>query len=104
MCAEKSATTDRLITSQMLADKLNKSRSTVQRQRTSGTGPSYLRVNGSILYRESDVDLWLDRHRQISTEALVEEQEKPAPPEAEQSTPHDGERWWEKRRGDGGDQ
>ena len=87
MCAEKSATTDRLITSQMLADKLNKSRSTVQRQRTSGTGPSYLRVNGSILYRESDVDLWLDQHIRTSTT----------------DDDSEGDRWWEERPGYGGD-
>ena len=88
MDAEGSATTDRLLTPQMLGEKLRCSRSTIQRQRTAGTGPPFLRVNGSILYRESDVDLWLDQHRRTSTT----------------DDDSEGDRWWEERPGDGGDQ
>ena len=93
---------DRLLTPTQLGEKLSKSRSTLQRQRSLGTGPPYLRVNGSILYRESDVNRWLNKHLKTATEPRVEEREEPTPPEAEEATRQD-DRWWEKRRREGGE-
>lgn len=33
------------------------------RMRNAGKGPAYIRTPGKVLYRESDLDAWLDAHR-----------------------------------------
>jgi len=35
------------------------------RMRAQGEGPPYIKVRGKILYRQSDLDRWLDEHRVV---------------------------------------
>lgn len=49
-----------LLTEPQLADELDKSPTTVARWRRDGTGPTYLKVGGSVRYRPEDVETWLD--------------------------------------------
>lgn len=39
-----------------------KSTRTLMRKRVDGTGPVYARLAGRVLYRRTDLDLWVARH------------------------------------------
>lgn len=92
---------DDVLTSQLLADKLRCSVSTVARDRALGRGPKFIRHNGRVLYRISDVEEWMDANVQppsddpansVNRDEVLDE--KPAAA----STEH---KWWE-RPGEGG--
>lgn len=40
---------------------------TLEKHRTTGTGPVYLKVGGTILYREADLLTWVENGRRSST-------------------------------------
>ena len=48
-----------LLTERQLADELHKSPATLARWRRAGTGPPWLRVGKSPMYRWADVERWL---------------------------------------------
>ncbi len=50
-----------LLTTAEVADFLRTSASTVRFWRHSGTGPRGFRTGRKVLYRRSDVDLWVDQ-------------------------------------------
>jgi hypothetical protein len=51
---------DDLLTEQQLADELHKSPATLARWRRRGSGPRWLRVGKSPMYRWGDVQAWLE--------------------------------------------
>jgi predicted DNA-binding transcriptional regulator AlpA len=52
-----------LLTEQQLANELHKSRATLARWRRTGTGPAWLRIGKSPMYRWADVERWLAERR-----------------------------------------
>ncbi len=40
---------------------------TLQRQRSDGTGPAYIKVGRLVRYRKSDLDAWIEAQRRRST-------------------------------------
>jgi predicted DNA-binding transcriptional regulator AlpA len=60
---------DRLLTQAELAERVRRPRATVRYWRYAGTGPKGANVGGRVLYRESDVEKWLDE--QFSKDASV---------------------------------
>lgn len=40
---------------------------TLQRHRVAGTGPSFIRLGGRVLYVRSDLLAWIERNRRQST-------------------------------------
>ena len=52
-----------LLTERQLADELQKSPASLARWRRNGTGPRWLRVGKTPMYRWSDVESWLRRRR-----------------------------------------
>jgi predicted DNA-binding transcriptional regulator AlpA len=42
-------------------------KSTLDKLRSVGGGPRFIKLRGKILYDQSDIDRWLDDHKQIST-------------------------------------
>jgi hypothetical protein len=57
---------DDLLTERQLAEELRKSEATLARWRRTGTGPPWLRVGKTPLYRWSDVQRWLEQQREDS--------------------------------------
>jgi predicted DNA-binding transcriptional regulator AlpA len=49
----------RLLDEQEVADYIGKSVSFVQKLRSTGGGPRYLKIGASVRYRQEDVDAWL---------------------------------------------
>lgn len=41
---------------------------TLEKHRTYGTGPVYRKIGGRVVYAMSDLQAWIDRAAQISTE------------------------------------
>lgn len=54
------STARELLTLDQLSDLLQVPRSTLYTWRTSGKGPRALKLNGTLRFRRSDVDAWLD--------------------------------------------
>lgn len=52
--------TDRLLTSSEVAGRCRTGESTVRYWRSTGQGPRHFKVGRRVLYRESDVQAWLD--------------------------------------------
>lgn len=48
-----------LLTADEVAARLRKKAKTLANWRSQGIGPAYLKVEGGVLYRASDVDKWL---------------------------------------------
>jgi predicted DNA-binding transcriptional regulator AlpA len=58
-----------MLTVHEAAGYLRLSPKSLQRLRGAGDGPRYIRLKGKVLYRESDLDRWLDaRVRQSTSE------------------------------------
>jgi predicted DNA-binding transcriptional regulator AlpA len=57
--AEIEGVTPRLITTADLAEYLSMSAQTVKEWRSKGKGPRWVKVEGSVRYRWSDVESWL---------------------------------------------
>jgi len=52
------ATRSRHLTQQELATRWNKSVHTIERYRTEGVGPVYLKIGGKVMYRIEDVEAY----------------------------------------------
>jgi hypothetical protein len=52
-----------LLTERQLADELHKSPATLARWRRAGTGPRWVRVGKTPMYRWADVQAWLERRQ-----------------------------------------
>jgi hypothetical protein len=50
---------DALLTEQQVADELRKSTATLGRWRRNGTGPRWIRVGKTPMYRRSDLSAWI---------------------------------------------
>jgi predicted DNA-binding transcriptional regulator AlpA len=50
-----------------LCQLLNKSTHSLQRWRSSGEGPRFVKAGNTVLYRESDLLEWLEEHSKRST-------------------------------------
>lgn len=48
---------------------LNLSRRTLEKLRSSGDGPAYRKVGGTVLYRMAELDAWVESRRFTSTSA-----------------------------------
>ncbi len=55
---------DRLLTTREFAERSRVSESTERAWRREGKTPRHLRVGRRVLYRESDVEAWLDEQRE----------------------------------------
>lgn len=47
-----------------LAELLHSSERTLIRWRVQRTGPAWIKAGGKVLYRRSDIDAWLESHKQ----------------------------------------
>jgi len=52
---------DRLLTPSEVAERLRRPLATVRYWRATGVGPPSARVNGRVLYRESELEAWIAR-------------------------------------------
>jgi len=52
---------DRLLTQKEMAERVRRPVATVRYWRFQGTGPKGANVGGRVLYRESDVDAWINQ-------------------------------------------
>ena len=64
---------DNLLTSDETANITRLSRRTLERLRADGTGPQYVKLGRRILYRRSDLDLWIAGNVRCSTSAAIRE-------------------------------
>lgn len=55
-----------------LADRWNLSENTLERWRSEGIGPIYLKLQGRVLYRLVDIDAYEARHLRRSTGECVQ--------------------------------
>jgi predicted site-specific integrase-resolvase len=62
---------DQLFTQSNLAQRLHISERTLERWRVEGCGPPYTKAVRKVLYRQSDVDEWLDGSLRQSTSEIV---------------------------------
>jgi len=53
---------ERMLTEKQVATLLNINRATLSNWRSSGKGPKYVKVGGSIRYRYTDVELYLEKN------------------------------------------
>lgn len=53
---------DDLLNTEELAQYLRKPVATVYAMNSRGTGPRRMRIGKTVLYRRSDVEMWLDEH------------------------------------------
>ena len=51
---------DRLLTNEDLAERVRRPLNTVRFWRYQGTGPKGANVGGRVMYRESDVEAWIE--------------------------------------------
>jgi hypothetical protein len=56
--------TENTLTSAQLAAQLNRSVVTLERWRRLRSGPPFIRMLGRVVYRQADVDAWLESQRQ----------------------------------------
>lgn len=61
-----------LLTATDLAKELNTHARTLANWRTAGTGPRFVKVGGSVRYRRSDVDAWLEKRTISSTSEAID--------------------------------
>jgi len=66
---------ERLLTTSEAAALLGLSIKTLERHRTSGAGPHYIKLgagrSGRVRYRRADLDAWVAEHRRASTSAAI---------------------------------
>ena len=55
--------TDEFLTQKQLAELLHQSLRTIERWRTDGEGPVFTKAGRRVLYRQSDIDEWLNQRR-----------------------------------------
>ena len=55
------------LTQKMLSVRLDVSERTLERMRADGTGPRFIKAGKKVLYRLTDVDVWLDERSFSST-------------------------------------
>ncbi|MGC6472325.1 MAG: helix-turn-helix transcriptional regulator [Parvibaculales bacterium] len=58
---------DVLLTSKIVARRIDMSEPSLARMRCDGTGPTYLKLGRSVKYRWSDVEAWLQSQQRQST-------------------------------------
>jgi predicted DNA-binding transcriptional regulator AlpA len=58
---------DAVISASQAARILTLSESTLAKLRLSGKGPAYCKLGRRVVYREQDLNTWLDAHRRLST-------------------------------------
>ena len=63
---------DPLCNQKTVAERLDISERTLERWRVEGTGPTYLKAGRRVLYRQSDVDTWLNASKRVSTSQVLE--------------------------------
>ena len=59
--------THTLLREQEVADFLNLKVATLRRWRWSGDGPPFIKLNGAVRYRRSDLEAYIDAQRRHST-------------------------------------
>lgn len=63
----------RHLTQRELADRWNKSEATIERYRSDGVGPQYLKIGGKVMYRLEDIEqfelecLYANPHSKVGT-------------------------------------
>ncbi|WP_422040163.1 helix-turn-helix transcriptional regulator [Roseibium sp.] len=62
---------DPLCNQKTVAERLDISERTLERWRVEGTGPAYLKAGRRVLYRQSDVDTWLNASKRVSTSQVL---------------------------------
>ena len=58
---------DILLSPHQVQEWIGLSTKTLQKRRTDGTGPKFIKVGNSVRYRWSDVEKWLEAHSASST-------------------------------------
>jgi predicted DNA-binding transcriptional regulator AlpA len=61
---------DRILRVREVAQRLRLSEAAMYRARAEGRGPRSFRVNGRVMYRESEVRRWLAEQERLETERL----------------------------------
>ena len=59
------------LTQPALADQLAVSERTLERWRVEGVGPVYTKAGRRVLYRQQDIESWLEHNRRQSTSQIV---------------------------------
>lgn len=59
-----------MLTTRQLADTLSVSPRTLDNWRSTSRGPTYFRIEGTVRYRMSDVNAWLDNSKVQTLESL----------------------------------
>ena len=67
MSAEAPAQNNPLLTPEELAARLRSKPRTLERWRTDGSGPSYIKIGRRVAYRLDDVEKWLAQQRRAHT-------------------------------------
>jgi predicted DNA-binding transcriptional regulator AlpA len=62
------------INQRQLAKRWGVSERSIERYRTEGTGPCYLKINGRVVYSVIDVEAWEQSRKRLSTSQGAEEQ------------------------------
>ena len=60
-----------LLTQKRLSELIDVSERTLERWRVEGSGPVFCRAGRKVLYRQQDIDDWLEATRRQSTSAMV---------------------------------
>ena len=60
-----------LLNQKAAADLLNVSERTLERWRVEGSGPPFMKAGRRVLYRESDIEAWLNASKVTSTSETV---------------------------------
>jgi transcriptional regulator with XRE-family HTH domain len=64
------------LTQRDLAERWQKSESTIERYRCDGIGPVYLKIGGKVLYRLADIENFEERHIHANPLKLIEQEPK----------------------------
>ena len=64
------------LTQRELAERWQKSESTIERYRCDGTGPVYLKIGGKVLYRLADIENFEGLHTHATPLKLIEQEPK----------------------------
>lgn len=56
-----------LLTTRELAEKLHKTAAALAQWRYKGTGPKFIKIGGTVQYRASDVETWLNEQTRTQT-------------------------------------
>lgn len=65
--AKRESNADRMLRTHEAAEYCGSSASTFEKLRLTGGGPVYSKIGRRVVYRQADLDVWIDARRRTST-------------------------------------